>query len=140
MMWLDDFCRDVRYSLRAMARRPGFAVMAILTLALGIGANTAIFVLLDAVILKPLAVPAADELITLYETGPGVADTAGGTGRFLRFSHPRFQRLAAAHIQDACGIRHPQAKCGWSSSSFAAADKQYVTIAAGSLCSCLGYE
>src|SRR5206468_3498120 len=47
-------------------------------------------------VLKPLAVPAVGELITLYETGPGVADTAGGTGRFLRFSYPRFQRLAAA--------------------------------------------
>jgi predicted permease len=95
-MWLDDLYRDVRHSLRTMAKRPAFAAMAILTLALGIGANTAIFVLLDAVVLKPLAVPAAGELITLYETGPGVADTAGGTGRFLRFSYPRFQRLAAA--------------------------------------------
>jgi predicted permease len=96
MMWLDDLCRDIRYSLRGMAKHRGFTVIAILTLALGIGANTAIFTLLDAVVLKPLAVPAADELITLYETGPGVADIAGGTGRFLRFSYPRFQRLAAA--------------------------------------------
>src|SRR5262249_32218165 len=48
------------------------------------------------VVLKPLAVPAASELFTLYETGPGVADIAGGTGRFLRFSYPRFQRLVAA--------------------------------------------
>ena len=96
-MWLDDLCRDVRYSVRAMAKRPGFAIVAILTLALGIGANTAIFTLLDAVVLKPLAVPAADELITLYENGPeGVADAAGGTGRYLRFSYPRFQRLATA--------------------------------------------
>src|SRR6476660_9489000 len=84
-MWLEDLWRDTRHSLRGMARRPGFAL----------GANTAIFTLLDAVVLKPLAVPAAGELITLYETGPGVADIAGGTGRFLRFSYPRFQRLAA---------------------------------------------
>ncbi len=95
-MWLDDFRRDVRYALRALAKSPGFAAMAILTLALGIGANTAIFTLLDAVVLKPLAVPSAGELITLYETGPGVADTAGGTGRFLRFSYRRFQLLTAA--------------------------------------------
>src|SRR6185436_8960111 len=66
-MWLDDLYRDVRYSLRAMAKHPGFALTAILTLALGIGANTAIFTLLDAVVLKPLAVPAADQLVTLYE-------------------------------------------------------------------------
>ena len=95
-MWVDDLCRDIRYSLRGMAKHPGFAVIAILTLALGIGANTAIFTLLDAVVLKPLAVPAPDDLITLNETGPGAADIAGGTGRFLRFSYPRFQRLEAA--------------------------------------------
>src|SRR5262245_10282536 len=96
-MWLDDLCRDVRYALRAMVRYPGFTIVAILTLTLGIGANTAIFTLLDAVVLKPLAVPAAGELITLYEKGPeGVADATGGSGRFLRFSYPRFERLAAA--------------------------------------------
>jgi predicted permease len=96
-MWLDDLRRDVSYSLRSIAKHPGFALTAIFTLALGIGANTAIFTLLDAVVLKPLAVPAAGELITLYEKGPeGVADAAGGTGRYLRFSYPRFQRLAAA--------------------------------------------
>src|SRR5262245_62379866 len=54
VMWFDDLCRDVRYSLRGLAKRPGFAVIAILTLAFGIGANTAIFTLLDAVVLKPL--------------------------------------------------------------------------------------
>jgi len=97
IMWLDDIRRDVRYSLRAMAKYPGFSIVAILTLALGIGANTAIFTLLDAVVLKPLAVRAADELITLHENGPeGVADATGGTGRYLRFSYPRFQRLEAA--------------------------------------------
>src|SRR5262245_36276780 len=96
-MWLDDLCRDVRHALRAMVRYPGFTIVAILTIALGIGANTAIFTLLDAVILKPLAVPAAGELITLYEKGPeGTADATGGTGRYLRFSYPRFQRLESA--------------------------------------------
>jgi predicted permease len=107
-IWLDDLYRDLRYSLRGIWKRPSFAVIAILTLGLGIGANTAIFTLLDAVVLKPLAVPAADELITLYETGPGVADTAGGTGRLHRFSYPRFQRLEAAlgsHGQLAAATR-----------------------------------
>src|SRR5690349_12930645 len=56
-IWLDDLRRDVAYSLRSIAKHPGFAVTAILTLALGIGANTAIFTLLDAVVLKPLAAP-----------------------------------------------------------------------------------
>src|SRR5690242_19034210 len=54
-MWLEDLFRDIRYSLRGMAKHPGFFVIAVLTLGLGIGANTAIFTLLDAAILKPLA-------------------------------------------------------------------------------------
>jgi predicted permease len=97
VMWLDDLQRDTKYALRTLATHPGFAAIAILMLALGIGANTTIFTLLDAVVLKPLSVPAADQLITLHENGSeGVADVAGGTGRYLRFSYPRFQRLAAA--------------------------------------------
>src|SRR5215470_12413278 len=96
-MWLDDLRRDLQYALRGMVKHPGFSMLAILTLALGIGANTAVFTLVDAVVLKPLAVPSPGELITMYEKGPeGPADPSGGTGRYLRFSYPRFQRLAAA--------------------------------------------
>jgi predicted permease len=74
-----------------------FTLVVILTLALGIGANTTIFTLLDAVIFKPLPVPAPTELVTLYEKGPeGLADIAGGTGQYLRFSYPRFERLEQA--------------------------------------------
>jgi putative ABC transport system permease protein len=94
---LDIFLQDVRYGVRSLKRTPGFTLAAIITLALGIGANTTIFTLLDAVIFKPLPVPAAHELVTLYENAPqGVPDAAGGTGRYLRFSYPRFQRLEQA--------------------------------------------
>lgn len=87
VIWPDDLQRDTKYALRTLATHPGFATIAILMLALGIGANTTIFTLLDAVVLKPLSVPAADELITLHENGSeGVADVAGGTGRYVRFS------------------------------------------------------
>ena len=94
---LDIFLQDVRYGARSLKRTPGFTLAAVITLALGIGANTTIFALLDAVIFKPLPVPAANELVTLYENAPkGVPDAAGGTGRYLRFSYPRFQRLEQA--------------------------------------------
>ncbi len=94
---LEIFLQDVRYGARSLKRTPGFTLAAVITLALGIGANTTIFTLLDAVIFKPLPVPAANELVTLYENAPkGVADAAGGTGRYLRFSYPRFQRLEQA--------------------------------------------
>jgi predicted permease len=98
---LDETVEDLRYAGRALVKNPGFTLIAVITLALGIGANTAIFTLLDAVLLKPLPVPNADELVTFYENGPeGIADAAGGTGRFLRFSYPRFERLERALGRD----------------------------------------
>jgi predicted permease len=96
-VWLDDARRDVLYAARTLRKTPGFTAAAVLTLALGIGANVTIFTLLDAVVFKPLPVPAAGELVTLYENGPeGIPDSSGGSGRFLRFSYPRFERLEQA--------------------------------------------
>ncbi len=72
---LERFGQDLRYSVRTLRRNPGFAAAAILSLALGIGANTAIFSLLNAVVLKPLPVPDPHQLveftnsIPLWETG-----------------------------------------------------------------------
>jgi predicted permease len=95
--WVDDLRQDLRHTARSLAKSPGFTIVAILTLALGIGANTSIFTLLDAVVFKPLPVPKPHELITFYENGPGgSADSLGGTGRFLRFSYSRFERLQGA--------------------------------------------
>jgi predicted permease len=94
---LDVLLKDVRYGARSLRRTPGFTIAAIVTLALGIGANSTIFTLLDAVILKALPVPAPHELVTLYENGPeGAPDPTGGTGRYLRFSYPRFVRFQQA--------------------------------------------
>ncbi|HTM26475.1 MAG TPA: ABC transporter permease [Vicinamibacterales bacterium] len=95
--WLDDLGQDLRLTRRTFAGNPAFTLVAIVTLTLGIGANTTIFTLLDAVVLKPLPVPAARDLVTFYENGPeGIADAAGGTGRYLRFSYPRFILLRQA--------------------------------------------
>jgi len=95
--WPDDVRQDLKYTFRRLVKEKTFSVVAIATLALGIGANTTIFTLLDAVVFKPLPVPAPHELVTLHENGPeGAADSAGGTGRFFRFSYPRFDRLEQA--------------------------------------------
>jgi predicted permease len=61
--WLDDFERDTRYALRALRRSPAFAMVAILSLAFGIGANTAIFSLADAVLFRPLPVAEPERLM-----------------------------------------------------------------------------
>ncbi len=59
--WLDDLARDVRYGLRTLRRAPLFTTVALLTLAIGIGANTAVFTVVNSVLLKPLPYPNPDE-------------------------------------------------------------------------------
>jgi putative ABC transport system permease protein len=68
---LDGIMRDVRYAVRQLWKAPGFTVTAALTIALGIGANTAIFSSMDAVVLRPLAVPALDRVVTIAEQDHG---------------------------------------------------------------------
>lgn len=87
--WVEEVAQDIRYSVRGFRRQPGFTAVAILTLALGAGANLAIFNIVNAVLLRPLAVPDAGELITLTRWLDGNSSE--------HFSYPQVRRLADEH-------------------------------------------
>jgi putative ABC transport system permease protein len=70
LVWLETSARDVHYALRGLRLNPGFAITAVLSLALGIGASVAIYTVADNLLLRPLPYPDAQQLVMLYETNP----------------------------------------------------------------------
>lgn len=93
----DILRQDVAYALRTLRRSPAFAAVAVLTLAIGIGANAAIFGVADALIVRPLPVPRAGDLVRIYGTaeGDGFDIVSYPTYRDLRDRVPAFGSLAA---------------------------------------------
>ncbi len=68
--WLETLAADLRYGARALFKHPGYALLAVLTLGLGIGANTAIFSVINGVLLKPLPYEHGDRLVVLQQSRP----------------------------------------------------------------------
>lgn len=86
--WLEDLARDIRQAFRAFRQEPAFSVVAVAILALGIGATTVMFALVDSVLLKPLAFPNPERLVSLHGVRPGF-------GEFWGYSKPDLDDLTA---------------------------------------------
>jgi putative ABC transport system permease protein len=83
--WLDTASRDVRHATRALIRTPGFCLIVIAILAIGTGAVTSVFALVDRVVLQPLPYPNADRLVTIEHVAPGLKLTESGSSTGLYF-------------------------------------------------------
>ena len=100
--WLETFVQDLRYGLRQLRHSPGYAAVAVITLALGIGATTAIFSVVNGVLLNPLPYPNAARLVALAEKLPPFSEFAISYPDFLdwvRMNHT-FEALAAYRHTD----------------------------------------
>jgi len=99
---MDLLRADLRFAITQLRRNPGFAAVAVLTLALGIGATTAVFSVADAVVLRPLPYPESGRLVRLYETDPTAGESrdtfAGAVYLDWRAMSASFEELAAFRI------------------------------------------
>src|SRR5437868_4245656 len=82
LLWMGDAWRDFRFALRSLAKMPGFTAIAVLVIAVGIGSNTAVFSVINSVLLKPLPYPDSQSLVELMQTSP--------QGSFQGASVPKF--------------------------------------------------
>src|ERR1700682_3045871 len=123
---METLLKDIRYGWRGLLKRPAFSIVALVILALGIGANTAIFSLINAVLLKPLPVSHPEELVLFDDsTGEGTSTSDGDpkAGQWQRFSYssyryfrehdPSFQELSAFRSGESrVSVRRPDAHTG----------------------------
>src|SRR5438093_482057 len=96
---MDYFIRDLRYSIRTLLKSPGFTTVTVLTLALGIGANTAVFSVLDTVLLKPFPYRDPENLVVLWERLQGDRNSVSATN-FMDWKSRNqvFEEMAAAVV------------------------------------------
>ncbi len=99
MRSLEAFWRDLRHSIRMFAQSPAFTLAALAALALGIGANTAIFSVVNAVLLRPMAFPEADRIVVFMNTSPQGSDPAASPAKF------RHYRQQTDVVQDVSAYR-----------------------------------
>jgi hypothetical protein len=94
---LEDVMRDLRVAARSLRRAPGFAILSILTVALGIGTTTAVFSLVDGILLRPLPYPDADALVRVYERTPEYPASSFTAANFFDLEQSARTLAAAAY-------------------------------------------
>ena len=94
---MDSLFKDLRYGIRSLSKHPGFTVIAVLTIALGVGANTAIFSVINGVLLKALPFPDSQQLISMSESSKEVPVMAVSYANYLdwRAQQTTLENLAA---------------------------------------------
>jgi putative ABC transport system permease protein len=112
LLWLEQLLEDMRFGLRLLRKNPGFTLVAILTLALGIGANAAVFSVVYAVLLRPLPYKDPASLLVLHETTPKVGDVSVSFPNFIdwRAASRTFRQMAAVQAVDfnLAGVTQPE--------------------------------
>src|SRR5881392_879816 len=96
---METFLQDLRYSARMLLKNPGFTAVAVLTLALGIGANTAIFSVVDAVLIHPLPLEAPERIVQVWESWRGEGTTPVAWPKFIEWKQQSqsFEAIAACN-------------------------------------------